>query len=127
MIVERDIVADFAVVSVHVMYCKSQIRHVVAAKNIVAATVDKDTVPTITDGIVFDDRTGGIPQIDTITAIVDAVKLTADDHIVADNNGLRAFQVKPYLVMLKMVGFDKCAVTSVGDKNSAVFIFQHLA
>ncbi len=97
----------------------------VAVENVIATAIDKDAVSAITNDIVFDDRAGSVPQIDAVAAIIDTVKLTTDDRVVTDNNVIGAFQVNAYLIKFKMVVFDVCAVTFVGDKNATVFSFQN--
>ena len=46
--------ADFAIVCIHVMYREAQVRHVVAAEQVVAAAIYEDAVTSVTDNVVFD-------------------------------------------------------------------------
>jgi len=109
------------------MYRNTQVRHVVAAESIVTAAVYKNTVSTVADHVIPDHRTRRIPQVNPVTAIVHAVKLAADNHVVAYHRRLRPFQVHADQIILQMVIVNQRAITFVGDKNPAVFVFGDFA
>ena len=90
VVADRDIARNLAQVRIHEMHGKAQIAHDVVAEDIVARGIGENPVAAKSDVIAFDNRTGRVPDIDAVAAVIHPRILPANDRVAAHDGLCRA-------------------------------------
>ncbi len=120
----RHVVADFAVVGVHVVHRVAQVVEDVAAEDVFAAVVREDAVAAFGDIVVQDLRAGGVPDGHAVAALVDAQSGVADDAVALDQGITCAPQVDADRIVDDVVVRDVGAGGGLVEEDAGVHVGQ---
>src|SRR5690606_22561670 len=94
-VADADVAGDLAVVGVHVVHGKTKVAEKVAAVDAGARGVREDAVAAPADVVALDDGTGGVPDVDAVSAAVDVAVTPALDDVAAHHAVGGAVNVHP--------------------------------
>ena len=109
VVADGNVVADFAVVGVHVVDGETQVAEAVVFVGVVFAGVGENAVAAFGNVVADNLRAGGVPDGDGVTAFVDAQGGVADDFVLAHHGFGRTVDIHADGVIEDVVVFNQGA------------------
>ena len=126
-VVCRNVIADLAIIGIHVVDSEAQITKAVPAEGVIAAGNREDSVSSVADAVIENFGARSVPHRDSIAGIIHAPFRHADDHVAPDDRVRRAVNIDAVEIALDPVLLDNGPLGGLRNEDARIHLFERTA